>query len=89
MGLFSKLVSGLARTRGALAGGLARVLSLGRRLDESLLADLAFVKKWPAPHWRLAFQGNVHELSDADFAVAERAVVAAERSAGATSGSRR
>ncbi len=41
MGLFSKLVSGLARTRGALAGGLARVLSLGRRLDESLLADLS------------------------------------------------
>ena len=40
MGFLRKLVSGLAKTRSALAGGLARVLFLGRRLDEGLLAEL-------------------------------------------------
>ena len=40
----------------------------------SLLASLEFVKKWPANHWTLAFQGNVHVLSDVDFATIESAV---------------
>ena len=40
MGFFSKLRSSLAKTRDALAGGLRKVLFLGRKLDESLLADL-------------------------------------------------
>ncbi len=40
MGLFSKLVQGLAKTRHVLAGGLRRVLFLGRPLDEDLLRDL-------------------------------------------------
>ncbi len=40
MGLFRKLVSGLAKTRAAIAGGLKRVLFLGRRLDEALLTEL-------------------------------------------------
>lgn len=39
-----------------------------------LVPALGFVKKWPAAYWRLAFQGNLHELPDADFAVIERAV---------------
>lgn len=41
MGLFSKLAAGLAKTRGVLAGGLQKVLSLGRRLDEDLLKELS------------------------------------------------
>lgn len=40
MGLFQKLVSGLAKTRAAIAGGLKKVLFLGRHLDEALLAEL-------------------------------------------------
>ncbi len=40
----------------------------------SLLSDLEFVKKWPAEHWHLAFQGNVHTLSQRDFETIERAV---------------
>ena len=40
MGLFRKLVSGLAKTRAAIAGGLKKVLFLGRHLDEALLTEL-------------------------------------------------
>ena len=45
----------------------------------SLLDTLAFVKRWPAQHRSLAFQGNIHELADADFASIERAIERAER----------
>ncbi|MSQ36816.1 MAG: EVE domain-containing protein [Chloroflexi bacterium] len=45
----------------------------------SLLPALGFVKKWPAAHWRLAFQGNLHELGAEDFATIEQAIIAAER----------
>lgn len=38
-------------------------------------ADLEFIKKWPAEHWRLAFQGNVHTLTEADFTRIEQAMV--------------
>jgi EVE domain len=34
---------------------------------ESLARKLAYVQKWPAEHWRLAFQGNVHEIPESDF----------------------
>jgi len=40
----------------------------------SLLVDLQFVKKWPAEHWHLAFQGNVHTLTPQDFATIEQAI---------------
>ena len=33
---------------------------------------MAYVKKWPVEHWRLAFQGNVHLLPKADFEILER-----------------
>lgn len=39
-----------------------------------LVARLRFVRKWPAAHWRLAFQGNLHQIPAADFAVIERAL---------------
>lgn len=28
---------------------------------------LEYTKKWPAEHWRLAFQGNLHEVPEADY----------------------
>ena len=40
----------------------------------TLLPELEFVKKWPAEHWHLAFQGNVHTLSPEDFATIEREI---------------
>jgi hypothetical protein len=36
------------------------------------------VKRWPKEHWRLAFQGNVHELDAQDFDVIEAAIAAVE-----------
>lgn len=45
----------------------------------ALLAKLRFIRRWPKEHWRLAFQGNVHELDDQDFTLVEDAVAAAER----------
>ncbi|HLG51829.1 MAG TPA: EVE domain-containing protein [Chloroflexota bacterium] len=58
---------------------------------EGLLADLAFVRKWPAEHWHLAFQGNVHVLDAADFAVIEAALqrCAADTGVPALEGGRR
>lgn len=47
---------------------------------EALLPELEWVKKWPASHWQLAFQGNVHVLSDADFGTIEKAIKAAAKS---------
>ena len=40
MGLFSKLKSGLAKTRSRFAGGIQSVLTLGRKVDEALLEEL-------------------------------------------------
>lgn len=34
---------------------------------ESLKDRLEYVKKWPAEHWKLAFQGNVHVIGEADY----------------------
>ncbi|MGH2451019.1 MAG: EVE domain-containing protein [Candidatus Limnocylindria bacterium] len=45
----------------------------------ALLDELRFVRRWPREHWRLAFQGNVHELGAEDFALIEGAVAAAQR----------
>lgn len=39
-----------------------------------LVSRLQFVRPWPATHWRLAFQGNLHEIPAADFSVIERAL---------------
>jgi predicted RNA-binding protein len=34
-----------------------------------LAADLEHVRKWPAEHWQLAFQGQLRTVSDADAAL--------------------
>ena len=36
---------------------------------ESLKDDLAHIRKWPAEHWKLAFQGQLRTVCDADAAL--------------------
>jgi hypothetical protein len=36
---------------------------------ESIVHTLTYPKRWPPQHWTLAFQGNVHVLSDDDYAI--------------------
>ena len=36
---------------------------------ESLLDELEHVKRWPAEHWHLAFQGQLRTISEADAAL--------------------
>lgn len=31
-----------------------------------------YARKWPADHWTLAFQGNVHRLPEADYQLVHR-----------------
>ena len=47
---------------------------------EELAGELEHVRKWPAEHWTLAFQGQLRPVSDADARAVEermRAAVAA------------
>ena len=39
---------------------------------EAMARRMTYVKKWPAEHWRLAFQGNVHLLPTPESTDAER-----------------
>ncbi len=32
---------------------------------------MEYVKKWPPEHWRLAFQGNLHKIPEADYKLIE------------------
>ncbi len=41
---------------------------------EPIALQLDHVHKWPPANWTLAFQGNLREVSAADFAIIERAV---------------
>ena len=34
---------------------------------DGLVQTLDYPKRWPAANWTLAFQGNVHVLSDSDY----------------------
>jgi predicted RNA-binding protein len=38
---------------------------------EEVAHELEHVRKWPAEHWRLAFQGQLRVVSDADAALLE------------------
>jgi len=40
---------------------------------EPLARQIEYAKRWSAENWTLAFQGNVHELSDADADLIEAA----------------
>lgn len=41
---------------------------------EPVAREMEYAKKWPAANWTLAFQGNVHEVSEADFALIRKAI---------------
>jgi len=34
---------------------------------EPLARQMAYTAKWPADHWTLAFQGNLHRIDEGDF----------------------
>ena len=59
------------------------ILEPGRYLDVREIGPaMRYTKKWPAEHWRLAFQGNLHLIprEDYDLIVREmRAVTSAAR----------
>lgn len=44
---------------------------------EDLAPRLEHVRKWPAEHWKLAFQGQIRAVSDADAHVLVRALAGA------------
>jgi hypothetical protein len=46
---------------------------------EKLKDDLEHIRKWPAEHWRLAFQGQLRTVSDADADVLLQRLRAAGR----------
>jgi predicted RNA-binding protein len=56
------------------------VLDEGDWIDaEDLKDDLEHIRKWPAEHWRLAFQGQLRTVSDADADVLLQRLRAAGR----------
>jgi len=46
-----------------------------------LASELEHVRKWPAEHWKLAFQGQLRTVPEADAELLERRIEAAVRSA--------
>ncbi len=54
------------------------ILDAGEYVDaEPVARQMAYVAKWPAANWTLAFQGNVHEIGEDDFAIIRDAVASA------------
>ena len=47
---------------------------------ESLKGDLEHIRKWPAEHWKLAFQGQIRAVSDHDATLLLDRMAAAARS---------
>lgn len=41
---------------------------------EPVARRLAYVAKWPPANWTLAFQGNVHEIEEADYRIIREAI---------------
>ena len=49
------------------------VLDEGDWLDAKEWAPrMEYTKKWPPEHWRLAFQGNLHQIPAGDYQMIER-----------------
>ena len=42
---------------------------------EEIARDMEYVQKWPAQHWTLAFQGNVHRVNRHDYDLIRSALV--------------
>lgn len=45
---------------------------------EGVARQMTYVSKWPPEHWRLAFQGNLHEIPDEDFELIRKALEEAD-----------
>ena len=45
-----------------------------------LAGELEHVRKWPAEHWQLAFQGQLRTVTDSDAELLERRIRAARGS---------
>ena len=43
---------------------------------EPVARRMAYVAKWPAANWTLAFQGNVHEIGEDDYRLIREAIEA-------------
>jgi len=51
------------------------VLEPARGLEAAAFReDLRYLRKWPAPHWRLGFQGMLHRWPREDFELVENAL---------------
>lgn len=46
---------------------------------ESLVSELEHVRRWPADHWHLAFQGQLRTVSESDAALLRARLQAAQR----------
>ena len=46
---------------------------------EKLKDKMEHIQKWPADHWKLAFQGQIREVSDADAKLLLKSLRAAKR----------
>ncbi len=44
---------------------------------EGLARQMIYASKWPAAHWTLAFQGNVHLIPEEDYDLIRKAIEAA------------
>ncbi len=44
---------------------------------EGIARKMTYASKWPAEHWTLAFQGNVHLIPEEDYALIREAIEAA------------
>ena len=44
--------------------------------SDSVAPGLAYVQKWPAEHWKLAFQGNLRQIPDEDYQTLRKAIAA-------------
>lgn len=53
---------------------------------ESLLDQLEHVRKWPAEHWHLAFQGQLRTVSEADAKLLHERIAAASTAPVAAAG---
>lgn len=41
---------------------------------EGIARKMIYVAKWPPEHWRLAFQGNLHDIPEEDFTLIQAAL---------------
>jgi predicted RNA-binding protein len=56
------------------------VLQPDQYLDVREIAPgMDYTKKWPAQHWRLAFQGNLHQIPASDYKKLESMIKAAAK----------